>query len=83
MTALIDAIGPSAAVTAAEIAGTLSMTNRIMDAIGAAVPAHALEIALPILEQIGAMDFPHAGLVRTPQGSIERKLRRFVGRLRR
>jgi hypothetical protein len=83
MAALVDAIGPGPAVTAAEIAGALTMTNRLMDATGSRVPKRALDIALPVLKQIGAMDFPNADLVADQQSTVERKLRRLARRLRR
>ena len=83
MGVLVAAIGSGPAVTAVEIAGSFSMTNRMMDATGSPVPARALELALPVLEQIGAMDFPNSDLVSARQSKAERKLRRVIGRLRR
>ncbi|MEN8238367.1 MAG: hypothetical protein ABFR53_04095 [Actinomycetota bacterium] len=82
MHALSDAIGPVPAVTAAQAAGTLAMTNRIMDATGSRAPSGAVEAWLPLLEQLGAMEFPHADLVTARKSAAERRLRKIAKRLR-
>lgn len=59
---LAAVVGTAPAVTAVEFAGAFSMTNRIMEATGQPVLANQRQRMLPILEQLGALDFPHSGL---------------------
>lgn len=81
--ALASAIGPVPAISAVEIAGVFTMVNTIMDTTGSHVPSRRLELAQPVLEQIGAMDFPNAALIAVPKRKPGRKLRRIASRLRR
>jgi hypothetical protein len=84
--AVADTVGPSAAVTAVEIAGAFGMINRVMDATGSPVAARRLELARPVLGLLGAMEFPNAGVPivhNRAKSKTSRKLRRFAKRLRR
>ena len=59
------------------------MVNRITHTTGLHVPVRRLEIAMPILEQIGAMEFPGANLIADDPkkaGSKLRRLARSLGR---
>jgi len=78
---LASAIGPGPAVSAVEIAGVFTMINTIMDSTGSHVPSRKFELAQPILEQIGAMDFPNAALIAVPKRKAGSKLRRIARRL--
>lgn len=83
VTRLAAKVGPVAAVTAVEIAGVFAMINRIMDATGSPVHARKLEIAHPVLKQIGAMDFPNADVSVVRKNKTGRRLRKVLYRLRR
>lgn len=55
-------LGRQAAATAAELAGAFAMTNRVMEATGQPVLSGQRQAMLPVLEELGALEFPHAGL---------------------
>ena len=57
------------------------MVNRVTSTTGLHVPVRKLGIALPILEQLGAMDFPNANLVADDPAKVGSKLRRIARRL--
>jgi hypothetical protein len=78
---LARAIGETAAVTAVEIAGGFTMVNRVTHTTGLHVPVRRLEIAMPILEQLGAMEFPNSNLVADDPKKAGSKLRRIARRL--
>lgn len=80
---LVDAVGPGPAVTAIEIAGAFTIINRIMHATGCPIPVRRLTAARPLLELLGAMDFPNADLVSAHKKKPQDQLRRIVRRLRR
>ena len=70
-------------MTAIEIAGGFTMVNRVTHTTGLYVPVRRLGIALPILEQLGALDFPNANLVADDPTKVGGKFRRIVQRLSR
>ncbi|HEY5890248.1 MAG TPA: hypothetical protein VIW94_06080, partial [Acidimicrobiia bacterium] len=74
---LAEVIGPPAAVTAMEVAASFGMTNRIIEATGQPVLANQRDRMLPLLQDIGADQFPHSGL------TVERKKPGFTTKLRR
>ena len=81
--ALADAIGPEPAVTAIELTGAFGMINRVMDATGSPVHGRKLEVAQPVMVQIGAMEFPNADVSVVRKSKTGRRLRKTLHRLRR
>lgn len=59
------------------------MVNRVTRMTGLHVPIRRLGMARPILEQLGAMDFPNANLVADDPHKAGGKLRRIARRLSR
>lgn len=74
---LAEVIGPTAAVTAMEVAASFGMTNRIIEATGQPVLANQRAQMLPLLQDIGADQFPHSGL------TTEREKPGYMTKLRR
>jgi alkylhydroperoxidase family enzyme len=79
--AVAEVLGPEAAVTASEVAAGFMMINRLVEATGQPVLARQRELFMPVLEPLGAMAFPHSGMVvdREKPGimtRIARKVRR-------
>jgi hypothetical protein len=60
--AVQDLLGTEAAITAVEVASSFMMTTRIVEATGQPVLRGQSERMAPLLEAIGAAEFPHAGL---------------------
>ncbi len=77
LVALAEVIGPVAAVTAMEVAAGFGMTNRIIEATGQPVLVNQRTQMLPLLQEIGADEFPHSGL------TTERQKPGFTTKLRR
>jgi AhpD family alkylhydroperoxidase len=72
-------LGEEAAVTAAGVASAFMMTNRIVEATGQPALTNQRERMRPILERLGAMDFPHSGLTisREKPPALQRVARRL------
>jgi len=77
LVALAEVIGTAAAVTAVEVAASFGMTNRIIEATGQPVLVNQRKQMMPLLQEIGADEFPHSEL------TIERKKPGFTTKLRR
>ncbi|HSF87314.1 MAG TPA: hypothetical protein VLG28_16875 [Acidimicrobiia bacterium] len=73
-------IGERAAMTAVEIAGAFSMTNRVMEATGQPVLTGHRQRMLPVLEQLGAVDFPHSDLTTERGRNTWQRIRKRLGR---
>jgi AhpD family alkylhydroperoxidase len=80
VTKVADALGPQAAVTAAEVASAFMMTNRIVEATGQPALRNQRDRMLPLLERLGATEFPHSGL--TTVAEKPSTLKRVARRLR-
>jgi hypothetical protein len=78
--AVSTVLGAPAAMTAVEIAGAFSMINRVMEATGQPVLVGHRQRMLPVLEQLGAVDFPHSGLTTERERSTWQKVRTKIGR---
>jgi AhpD family alkylhydroperoxidase len=72
-------LGEKAAATAAEVASAFMMTNRIVEATGQPALTKQRERMRPVLERLGAIDFPHSGLTTTldQPGTLQRVARRL------
>jgi hypothetical protein len=72
-------LGEEAAVTAAEVASAFMMVNRIVEATGQPVLTNQRERMRPILELLGAMEFPHSGLITVAEkpSTLKRVARRL------
>jgi len=72
-------LGEEAAATAAEVASAFMMTNRIVEATGQPALTRQAERLRPVLECLGAIDFPHSGLTTTLDrpGTLQRVARRL------
>ncbi|MGF1617209.1 MAG: hypothetical protein ACFCU2_05300 [Acidimicrobiia bacterium] len=76
------ALGPEAAVTAAEVAAAFMMINRIVEATGQPALEKQQERVRPTLERLGAMDFAHSGhtTVLEQPGTLQRVARKLRSR---
>jgi AhpD family alkylhydroperoxidase len=72
-------LGEEAAAIAAEVASAFMMTNRIVEATGQPALTKQRERMRPVLERLGAIDFPHSGLTTTldQPGTLQRVARRL------
>lgn len=77
---IADLLGAGPAVTAVELAAAFAMTNRVMEATGQPVLVNQRRQAHSVLEQLGALDFPHSGL--TTERARRSTWRKVVERLR-
>ncbi len=78
--AVVEVLGTEAAATAIEVAGAFEMTNRVVEATGQPVLRKERERAMPILEALGALSFPHSGL---QTDRLRSKSERFAHRAKR
>jgi AhpD family alkylhydroperoxidase len=76
---VVSVLGEEAALTAAEVSSAFMMTNRIVEATGQPALTKQRERMRPVLERLGAMDFPHSGLTTTLDrpGTLQRVARRL------